>query len=233
MKRFGRYILISIIVLVIYNVLIFGIPFFDKQYASFWFLWIFGLLANLSQPLIALFAFRNSKNLKSKIYGLPIITLGYSYFIFQMIFTFVGVIINSFFELPLWIVLCIEIIIIGLFLIGLIIKDTYKEEVLEIENNNVDNTKFIRELRNEAYLLYQSYSNSKFGSIIEKLYEEIRFSDPVSSTKLNVVEQEIEDKFNDLKLTLNKNDEEKIRILIDELFILLSKRNNLAKMSKK
>ena len=99
-----------------------AIPFTHKSVSSFWLTSGFGLLCIISQPFIGYFGFKDAQTYKRKVYGWPIIRLGYIYLVVQLLLCIISFIVGAFVGIPFWIILVIEVIIVGLVLIGLIVS---------------------------------------------------------------------------------------------------------------
>ena len=75
MKKITKnYLLIIAIILVVYSVLVFVIPFTKMNMATFVISYIASVIALLSQVYVAYIAFKGEDNLTSKVYGFPIIS---------------------------------------------------------------------------------------------------------------------------------------------------------------
>ncbi len=232
-KNFKRYIIIVFIIAVIYNVLVFAIPFTHKSLFSFWLTWGFGLLCIVAQPFIGYFGFKDTKTYKSKVYGWPIVILGYVYLVVQLLLCLISFIVGAFVGIPFWIILVIQVIIVGLVLIGLIVNDTYKEEITKIENNLPITTKFISDLRVDSETVLKKIINQEIKTQFEKFVEEVRYSDPVSNDSLVEIEDKINKKYILLKDDLLNRVSDRAINDINDLIILLDERNKRVKQSKR
>lgn len=232
-KNFKKYIIIVFIIAVIYNVLVFAIPFPHKSVSLFWLTWGFGLLCIISQPFIGYFGFKDAETYKSKVYGWPIIRLGYIYLVVQLLLCIISFIVGAFVEIPFWIIVVIEVIIVGLVLIGLIVNDTYKEEITKIENNLPITTKFISDLRVDSETLLKKISNQEIKLHFEKFVDEVRYSDPVSDDSLVEIEDEINKKYIALKDNLLNGVSNTVINDINDLINILDERNKRVKLSKR
>lgn len=89
---------------------------------------------------------------------------------------------------------------------------------------------FIQELTSDAYTLYQGTQEEDKKKTLYKLYEAVRYSDPVSDERVSDIEEEIKTKFIEL------NDLIKASLSIDDqvayIITLLNNRNNKIKMLK-
>lgn len=234
MKKNGyRYLIITFIILVIYNVAIFAIPFPNNSEATFWLSWVFGLVAIIAQPVIAYYALKDSESLKSKLYGWPIIKLGYIYLVIQMILTVIFLVVGCFVKIPVWIFIVPTVLVLGFTSIGLITTKTYKEEIEKMEEAAPLNITFIKELRADTKTLANIYQDKPFGKDLEKLAEEVRFSDPVSSDAVINVETKIAQKYEELKETINKAEIDVVKQSINELMYLVQERNQRVKSNKR
>ncbi|WP_242889542.1 hypothetical protein [Faecalibacterium sp. BCRC 81149] len=94
------------------------------------------------------------------------------------------------------------------------------------------NTTFIRSLTADAEGLLKSSTDEGAKSAIKKVYEAVRYSDPVSSTALAPLENEIDLKFSDLTDAVNQNEPDKIVCIANEITDLLAERSRSCKMFK-
>ena len=90
----------------------------------------------------------------------------------------------------------------------------------------------IRSLTADAEGLLKSSTDEGAKSAIKKVYEAVRYSDPVSSTALAPLENEIDLKFSDLTDAVNQNEPDKIVCIANEITDLLAERSRSCKMFK-
>lgn len=232
-KNIKRYFIIVGIVLFVYNLLVFVIPFPHVNPDTFWVAYLGGMVALLAQGYIAYLAFNNKESLKSKLYGYPLARIGVIYLIAQMIVSFLSFVIGAFVSIPTWIVILLEVILLALAVIGLITTETYREEIEKLEKSEPITTKFIYDLRVDATLLLEKHKNSSLYKEIYALQQEIQYSDPKSSDSLIEIEDEINRKFIELKELLSNEQLESAKKLIDVLISLIKERNYRCKVNKK
>ncbi len=94
-----------------------------------------------------------------------------------------------------------------------------------------EKTFFIKSLTVDADTLLKS-ADSDTKEICKKVYEAIRYSDPMSNTALSGVESEISLRFHALLEAVKTNDSESAKKSADELLILISDRNSKCKLLK-
>lgn len=232
-KNIKRYFIIIAILLVVYNLLVFVIPFPHVNPDTFWVAYLGGMVGLLAQGYIAYLAFNNKESLKSMLYGFPLVRIGVIYLIAQLSVSLLAFVLGAFIDVPTWVVLLLEIILLALAVIGLITSETYREEIEKLERSEPLTTKFIYDLRVDAKLLIEKYSSSSIYSDLYKLQQEIQYSDPKSNDTLLDIEDEINRKFVELKELLSNEDLDNAKKLIDNLLLLIKERNYRCKTSKK
>ena len=133
LRKNSLYIILGIVA-VIYTVGFCLIP-FHKSAAS-WVAFAFGLIAIGGSCFIILIALDKGRDIKSKVYGLPILKLGYVYLISQMIVTLLVSISAMIVDTPVWIPLVISIVLIGIVAVGVIITNNTRE-IIEKQDDAV------------------------------------------------------------------------------------------------
>ena len=232
-KNMKRYLVILAIVLVVYNLLVFVIPFPRECADVFWIAWAGGLVAILSQGYTAYLAFNKKESLKSMLYGFPIVRIGAIYLIAQLVVTLLCFIIGAFVAIPAWIIILVEVILLALAAIGVISSETYREEIEKMEVSAPLSTQFVYGLRVDTKLLHEKYKDSPVDAILYELAEEVRFSDPKSSEELIDIEDEINRRFIELKEVLLNCDFGCATERAESLIALVKERNYRCKLSKK
>lgn len=216
------------VIAVMYAVIFFAIP-FDRN-ATTWIAFSFGLVSIISGAIVAFIAFDKGENLKSKVYGFPMFRLGYYYTAVQLILSIGLFIAELFIDLPSWISLVFSVLLLGVFIIGVVAVDIVRDIVEHQEIKNVVNTQVMESLRREADSLIRKCTNPEVKKELEKLAEEFKYSDPVSTDETKDIESIMSKKIESLLA------EEAIDIgcldEISELTSLLLDRNRIVKNNK-
>lgn len=209
------------IAFVLFNVIAFAVP--TTKTATFWTAYAFTTIAFASQIVIWKFAFKGADTLKSKFLGIPLISVGITYLIVQII-AFV-----IFMALPLtasWIAIVVCALILGVSAICLIGTETGREEINRVEEKVEKKVFYIKALQVDIEMLASTETDADIKSALTKLAEKIRFSDPMSNDALVDLEAEIIAKVKELKTAENKAE---IITVLDSLVI---ERNKKAKLLK-
>ena len=228
-----KYLLIISIIFVVYNVLVFAIPYPHKSDAVFITAWVAGLIAILAQIYFGLVAFGKKDTLKSKLYGLPIARIGLIYLVVQLILTVLFLVVGAFIEIPYWIVIIPIVIILALAAIGLIVADTYRDEIEKIEECAPLTIKFMNNFKAYVAVFTKRNVETPIYKKLEFFNDEVKYSDPVSSEELAEIENEINVKFNELKELTKVSKFDEANLLLDDLISLIQERNLKCKQVKK
>ena len=231
-KVFNKYLIITIIITVFYNLLVFLIPTTPMDKVNFWLTYSFGLLCIISQPVIAYYGFKN-EGLKSKLYGWPILKIGYLYFVVQLAITLIAFIVGLFVVIPNWVLIILNGFVIGFVLIGLLILDAYRETIESIEEKTSANTTFINNLHINISILSSDIKDENLIKEIKILSDEIRFSDPVSNESVYELENEIDTLYITLKEYLELDNVEQAILMTKKIVKLVKERNLRIKLNKR
>ena len=173
------------IAFVLFNVIAFAVP--TAKTATFWIAYVFTAVAFASQIVIWKFAFKGADTLKSKFLGIPLISVGITYLIVQIIAFAV------FMALPLmasWVALVVCALILGISAICLIGTETGIEEVGRVEEKVEKKVFYIKSLQVDVEMLASAERDADTKAALTKLAEKIRFSDPMSNEILADLEED-------------------------------------------
>lgn len=95
-----------------------------------------------------------------------------------------------------------------------------------------EKTFFIRSLTADAELLIARAKTDEMKALCKKVYEAVRYSDPMSADVLKPVENELTTKFADFSAAVNAADIDKAQAEADEVLYLVDKRNKQCKLYK-
>ena len=114
----------------------------------------------------------------------------------------------------------------------IIFAKTAKQEVERVEEKVKTQTFFIKALTVDADTLVSQAKTPEIKAELTKVYEAIRYSDPMSNDALAGVESQITLKFNALQDAVAENDATKVQTISNELLVLIKDRNSKCKLLK-
>lgn len=230
-KLFKSYFAIWAVLLVLFNIITFvsaGWTGQEKYTSSFWIGYVSITIAFLGQLACTNYALKNDDPRKT-FFSLSLFSVGRAGLIMTFVFGGLCMLIST---MPYWAgtILCAATLAFNA--IAIIKTATTADMVTDTEERLNKNTAFIRSLTLDAEGLLKSATDESVKSAIKKVYEAVRYSDPVSSTALAPLENEIDLKFSDLTEAVNKNEPDKIVCIANEITDLLAERGRKCKMFK-
>lgn len=231
-KNTVRSIIIFVIVLVIYNLIIFSIPF--EHNSTFKGAYVFGLIAILSQIAVLLLAASGANTLRKKVYSFPVARMGIIYLVVQLIVSAAFATAATFIEgFPGWIVYVVSAIILGVFAILVLLTDTTKDEIIRLEDEEERQTVQIKTFRINIDSIVRRVKDEELLRILNKLSDIAKYSDPVSCEELYAIESEITEKIAELDSAIKTDDITQAKILAEQTIDLFEDRNAQCKVYKR
>ena len=230
-KLFKSYLVIWTVLLILFNIIAFvsvGWSGQEKYTSSFWIGYISITIAFIGQLACTNYALKNADSRKN-FFSLSLYSVGRAGLIMTFVFGGLCMLIST---MPYWAgtILCAATLAFNA--IAIIKTSTAADIVTDTEERLNQNTTFIRSLTLDAEGLLKSSTDEGAKSAIKEVYEAVRYSDPVSSTALAPLENEINLKFSDLTEAVNKNEPDKIVCIANEITDLLAERSRNCKMFK-
>ena len=230
-KTFKFYFVIWAVLLVLFNVISFvsvGWAGVEKYIPSFWIGYVFITLSFIGQIICAYFALKDT-DVKKTFYNVSLITTSYTGLILSFVFGGLCMIISP---LSYWVGIILCAIILAINAITVIKATAAIDIVNEIDDKVKTKTFFIKALTADAESLITRAKSEDIKAQCKKVYEAIRYSDPMSNEALSSIESEITVKFAKFSEAVADNNFEATSSLADELIILLGDRNKKCKLLK-
>lgn len=210
--------------LVVYNVVAFVIPF--DRHGGFWTGYSFSMLAILITAAGAFYAL-GQEGMKSKFYGLPLVSVVWIYLTTQLVAGFIQMSIP---EIPFRYGIVVNVLLLGACLIGLITVNISKEEIERLDDKVKEKVFYIKSLLADVEGLEARASDESNKKDLKELVETIRYSDPMSSPQLASIENKIEAKVT--ALVDSGADVGVTRAICNELQQLFAQRNRKCRLLK-
>jgi hypothetical protein len=227
-KNKKMYFIAVLILLVIFNVVVFVIPF--HRGSGFWTGYGFSMLAILITAAVNFYAF-DKEGLQSKFYGIPLITVVWRYLVVQIILGIAEMILD-FIPVPFQFGIAANTILLGVCLLGLITVEAAKDEIARIDEKIKEKVFYIKSLQADVESLVGRAQDDSLKKMLKDLVETIRYSDPMSNPQLAAIENKIEAKAAILAETVDNADGNSIKTLCNEMQQLFAERNRKCKLLK-
>lgn len=230
-KNSARWWVIWAVVLAVYNVIVFAVPF--PKNAVFFVSWVFSVIAIAAQVYVIRTAFYKGESTTSKFYGFPIAKLGVLYLIVQLALGLMFMALGFALTIPLWVPLVLYIVLLGAAAVGLISTEATRDEIVQQDKKLKKDVSCMRTLQSKVMAMVPLAKDASVRIALEKFAEDIRFSDPVSSAELEAAESDLSTCVDDLQQAVLDNDQEAALSLEKRAEMLLAERNRLCKLEKR
>lgn len=215
--------LVILITLAVYNVLYFVIPFNrELSNSAFWVTYGFTTFFFAFSAIIVFLGVKD-KELKNRIFGIPLVKLAIGVCITLLVIDAVVMGVGNWFSIPVWVPVIVDTLISAYALISLIARYTYKQHAIEVDSSEKKQS-FVNELRIELETLNSSYSNHELSKEINALYELAKYTDPVSNKDVVMIEDEISSKLENLEKQLEAGEVDSAKQTITKIDSLLKER---------
>lgn len=230
---FKSYLLIWVVLFAVFSVVSFVVPGFiaegeAKFDGAFWAGYLLTTLAFVLHIGAAYFAFQADS--KEKLfYNMSLVRASYTGLIFMLIF---GALAMAVPFVPEWVgvVVCFAIV---MFTIVAVAKASAAAEIVEAVDTKVkEQTSFIKMTTVDAQNMVASAKSDAVKAECQKVFEAIRYSDPMSNEALNLENGQITVKMGEMAAAVGADDANKAAALASELIALVQARNNKCKALK-
>ncbi len=224
-KTFKSYIGVWTICLVLFNAISFIIP--SELKSNFWAGYIFITIAFIGQLFCANIAFK-SENAQKFFYNFPLISIS---FVGTLTMLVIGGLTMAISAVPVWIGIVLCLMVLAFTAIAIINASVASETVDNIDAKIKAQTLFIKMLIADATTLMSKAEAEEEKEITKKVYEKLRYSDPMSNDALSSIESQITIKFKEFEGAINGN-LQNVVLLGEELIVLIDDRNTKCKLLK-
>lgn len=234
MKKGFKYYLISwIILFALINIIAFATPGeaagFNKFGGSFWAGYIGIVLAFVGQLFCARLAINKSESKEQFFLNVPLITISYGALVTTIIF---GGACMFFPNLPNWLGAIICLVILAFSAISVVKAKMAAEIVEDLDKNVKAQTFYIKALTADIDTLVSSAKSDEIKTDVTKVYEAVRYSDPMSNNALSGVESQITIQFSALSDAVADDDAELVKSIAKDITVLVNDRNKKCKLLK-
>ncbi len=230
-SNFKYYAIVWVVLVAIFNVIVFvtpneiaGVSKFDY---SFWVGYIFIMLTFVIQLGIAWYSLKD--DITKTFYRMPLMSISYGSLI---VMTIVGILCMVVSKFPVWLGIILCLLVLAFSIVSMMQAQSAASIIGDIDTKIKNKTFFIKSLTVDIDSLVVRANSSEMSDELKKVYEAVRYSDPMSNDALSGVESTITIKVNELSECVAKADIEGVKGLVKEIVILLNDRNKKCKLLK-
>ncbi len=199
------------------------------RYTAEFFVALVIMLLGYAYAILATFiAFGKADTNEKTFYGIPLVYNGFATFVVVAITSALFMILN----LPIIVMAIITIIVLAISAIGLVKRNAAREAIEATGEKVKQQTAYIRLLTADAEHLVTVSKTPEIKVNVKKVYEAIRFSDPMSNDALADVETRIQYEFAALTNAVKNENAELVASISTEILELVDARNKKCKVLK-
>lgn len=219
------------IALAVFNVITFAVPStvnVNKFTPSFWIGYAFITLMFIAQLVCSIVFFK--QNTKEKRFlNIPIISLSYTALLVSII---IGAVTMAVPFIPYWVGIILDVLLVTFYAVAIISSKAAADAIENMDSKVKTQTIFIKSLTVDAESLLVQSKSDETKAIAKRVYEAIRYSDPMSNEALSTVETQITIKFNEFSNAVIEDNKPTAKAIGNELIILVNDRNKKCKLLK-
>lgn len=228
-RTFKVYSAIWAICFATFNIIAFARPTFINIFTgSFWIGYLFIDIAFAGQLCCSYIAFK-AENLQKTFYNVSLILVSYIALVSMLIAGSLCMVIPFF---PVWLSVVICVLVASISASIIFVTCFVINVVSGIDNEIKTKTFAIKTLTADAEHLLSVTQSFELKKECEKVYENLRYSDPMSNTALSEINEQIQRQFSSFESAVNSADLELTVSIADELLVLIDKRNKQCRLLK-
>lgn len=224
------YLLIWALTFIVYNVIIFAVlpnsytiagAEYSKFGGAFWIGYIGITIAFIGNLAVSMLFFSRSENAAKAFLNFPLLNISWG----ALITTFIaGTIIMAIQAIPNWVGTIICILILFFYAIAVITATSAADAVEAVEEKVKTRTSTMKKLTADAEALIAQAPNDEMRAECKKVFEALRYSDPMSSDELADIETRISAKLLDFSDAVRDGKTEEVKAISKALQQLIQNR---------
>ncbi len=226
-KNKTRFLVTLGILLAVFTVIAFVVPFAHKP--IFWVSYVFGVLA-LAVQLYAWPVAFGGEGARSKFYGFPIARVTTIYLFVQLALSLAFMALGQW--VPVWVAVLVYVLLLAAAALGFIAADAVRDEVERQDTVHKADVATMHALQSKAAMIAAQCEDGEVKKALQKLAENFRYSDPVSSEALRDTEANLSALVEELQSAVLEKDSAAAKTLCARVDAALSERNRLCRLSK-
>ena len=224
------YLLIWALTFIVYNVIIFAVlpnsytiegAEYSKFGGAFWIGYIGITIAFIGNLAVSMLFFSRSENAAKAFLNFPLLNISWG----ALITTFIaGTIIMAMQAIPIWVGTMSCILILFFYAIAVITATSAADAVEAVEEKVKTRTSTMKKLTADAEALIAQAPNDEMRAECKKVFEALRYSDPMSSDELADIETRISAKLLDFSDAVRDGKTEEVKAISKALQQLIQNR---------
>lgn len=218
--------LIYVILLGVFNLLVFSI--FKTRTNVFWLSYAF-MTAAFAVQIISMFLSFKTTDVETVFFGIPLTSFSIYYLCASLV---VGTVFMIFQSAGFTLAVVIQVLILAAYLIIAIISLLARDTVQAIGENVKQNVTNLKSIVVDVEMLASSCTDPELKQALNRLADTVKYSDPMSTAAIELVEQRIMRKIVELRVSIDNNQIPDALQACKDLEMLYVERNKQLALSK-
>ena len=233
MKKFFKYYAICwAIALAVFNVIVFLVAGntvgLSNVTPSFWVAYAFITLI-FGGNLACSAMFFKEENRNKTFLKLSVMHYAYCALVVSLIVGAIAMVVPA---IPYWVGIIVDVLVLTFYAIAITKAVAAADIINTVEHKVKEKTSYIRTLTVEAESLISRAKSDETKSLAKKVYEAVRYSDPMSVPQLSEIETQIKNEFAAFSDAVKNDDAALASSTAEELINLMNDRNNKCRTLK-
>lgn len=206
---------------------------YTAKYDAAFYIGLVTALLGFALATVAVLKLKLDESKEKNFLRLTVLRLSYTISVMSVILAAAYMfVLPRFVTTPVWLGGVFSVLVVAFGVIALIKTNTATELVEKVGKEVKEKTFFIKSLTIDADVLVSKAQSEETKTVAKKVYEAVRYSDPMSSDKLTGVETRIENLFFEFKSAVSSNNTAMAKQIGTELLETIEERNKKCKMLK-
>ncbi len=230
MKEAKKYYVVAwVIVVLVFHLIMFLLPKagFEMQNGTFWVIYFAILVSLIGQAVCSMLYAKKEKKEERFLY-IPVVLISYIALLMCLLLALEAILISF---LPTWFTVIVAVLVLAFYALSVIRTMAAAEMVMAVGQKVEQRTEFIKSLTARAKAMEQNAPEA-YKRQVKRVYEALRYSDPVSTDKLASVDEEIDTVYGRFAEAVKAADKAAVQKEADTLCALVKERNELCKVYK-
>ncbi len=218
-----------IVVVLVFHLIMFILPTAEivKRNGIFWAIY-FAILASLTGQAACSVLYAKKEKKEERFLYIPVVLISYIALLMCLLLALEAVLLSF---LPTWFTVIVAVLVLAFYALSVVRTMAAAEMVVTVGQKVERQTEFMRSLTARAKAMEQNAPEA-YKQQVKRVYEALRYSDPLSTDKLANVDEEIDTAYRRFTEAVKAADEAAVRREADILCALVKERNELCKIYK-
>lgn len=222
-----------IIAVVVFHIIMFLLPNMGAEMGielgrgTFWVIYLSIFVSLIGQAACS-FIYAGKEKKEERFLYIPVVLISYIALLMNLLLALEALTLSF---LPTWFTVIVAFAVLAFYALAIVRTIAAADMVVETGKRIEQQTDFVRTLTANAKALEQN-ADAGVKKYVTKVYESLRYSDPVSAPELSEVEEQIQTAYQKLAKAVRKSDEETTKNQAADICALIKERNELCKIKK-